>query len=410
MKRLLASLCLIVSLLIISTAYGAEVNVQINGETVNFNDTTAQIINSRTMVPFRKIFNELGVTDENIEWNGETKTIKAKKDNIEIALQIGNNMAEKKVGSSSNKITLDSAPVISNDRTLVPLRFIAESLGKTVGWDANNKTAVIIDYDYFLNCINSKSTALYNFLSTNSSDVKVSITRKYMDLENSNNNDTATISARIIESQEPSRLKQNVEINFSGTNELMKDIESEGWANIQYENYYYDNYFTTKALTDGWKKVYGQEQLKFLYTGLKCKGQPTDSISDVFKNMCAINEKNINAQTFKLRRDEFSKFLKLFKVNSPSSLTTGNISSESFKINYFDFTQLDDTMFDTSVNRVWSFINSQVFHFDVTLDELCYDYPTVNATININNLELTIDFILSNQYNEKVEYIVKINK
>ena len=130
--------------------YAAEVNVQINGEIINFEDTNARIINNRTMVPFRRIFNELGVTNENIDWNGDTKTIIARKDDIEIKLQIGNDIAEKKIGNQFTKITLDSVPVTDNGRTLVPLRFIAESLGKTVGWDSVNKTAIIIDYDYLL--------------------------------------------------------------------------------------------------------------------------------------------------------------------------------------------------------------------------------------------------------------------
>ena len=71
----------IISILIVSTVCAAEVRVQINGEMIDFQDANAQIINDRTMVPFRKIFNELGVSDSDIEWNGETKTIIAKKCN-----------------------------------------------------------------------------------------------------------------------------------------------------------------------------------------------------------------------------------------------------------------------------------------------------------------------------------------
>jgi len=390
----------------VSTVYAAEVEVQINGAIINFNDTNAQIINNRTMVPFRKIFNELGISDENIIWDGDTKTIIAKKDETEIKLQIGNNVAEKKEGEKVNKISLDSAPVIRNDRTLVPLRFIAESLGKTVGWDATNKTAVIIDYDYFLNMIKEKSNALYLFLMNQSNNMNVSITRNYTDGEDASQNNTAIVKANIIEAQKDSVLTQNASVSFSGTNELMKEIASEGWSEIKYENNYYDEYFTTKALTDGLKKVYGQEQLKFMYDGLKCSGKNTDSLSELLKNINHINENSININTFSTLKNEFANFLKLFNSN----LSTGNISSDAISLTYFDFTELDSILYNSPFNRMFSLLNSQIFNFDITLEELCYDYPKMNATINVNNLELSIDFILSNEYNEKVEYIIKISK
>ncbi|MBQ9314083.1 MAG: copper amine oxidase N-terminal domain-containing protein [Clostridia bacterium] len=409
MKKILLFFISIVSLLIMSSVYAAEVEVQVNGTIIDFDDTTAQIINNRTMVPFRKIFNELGVANEDITWNGESKTIIAKKKNIEIELQIGNNVASKKENGNSSDIILDSAPVIKNDRTLVPLRFIAESLGKTVGWDAANKTAVIIDFDYFLNLVNNKSNSLYQFLTKNSSNMNVSITRNYIDGDDNTKNNTAIVTANIVENKNEKVLNQNVRVKFSGTNELMKEIATEGWADIQYENNYYDDYFTTKALTDGLKKVYAQEQLKFMYDGLKCEGKNSDSISELLNNICDIDEKSINTETFKTLKEEFDTLLNSFK-NANGFLTTGNISSEFLKLKYFDFTKLDNVLYDSPLNRVYSLLNTQIFNFDVTLEELCYDYPKVNLTINTSDSELTIEFILSNEYHEKVEYRIVINK
>jgi len=40
--------------------------------------------------------------------------------------------------------TLDSAPVIVDGRTMVPVRFISEAIGAKVDWDADTKTAVIV--------------------------------------------------------------------------------------------------------------------------------------------------------------------------------------------------------------------------------------------------------------------------
>lgn len=429
MKKIRMCLCLIVSFLIMGGVLATDVNVRINGKEIQFEDAKAQIINDRTMVPFRRIFNELGVTDDNIDWNGETKTITASNDTTQIVLQIGNETAQKKEGDKVTQITLDSAPVIRNDRTLVPLRFIAESMGKIVSWDANTRTAIIDDAtldsalnssanspsnntpnttvtnntgDYFINAIATKSSSLSQFLSNPSSNVQVSVTRKYTDLENAKNNNTALVTATISETRNGSNITQKVDMHFSGSNDLMQDIASEGWKDIQYENQYYDTYFTTKALTDGWKKVYGQEQLKFLYTGLKCTGNPQDSIADMLKRKTGMNESQANAQILQV--------LSLFNATNNGGLTTGNIASTSISMSGLDLTQLDTTMWDSPINRMWTFLNSQVFHFDVVWEELRYDYPTMNMTIYPTNSELTIDFILSNTYNEKVEYIVKINK
>ena len=332
------------------------------------------------------------------------------KNATEIKLQIGNNEAEKNTNGTLQKINLDSAPVIRNDRTLVPLRFIAESLGKTVGWDASNQTAVIIDYDYFLDRINEKYPSLYQFLNAETSNMLFSLTRNYTDLNDANNNNVANVSAIITENKDGSILHQKVDMTFSGNNELMQDIITEGWGNIQYENDYYDEYFMTKALTEELKKVYGQEQLKFKYTGLKCEGKSTDTLADVLKNMCNINENGITIDTFASRKNEFERFLSLFQTDANGKLVTGNIASDKIELNYFDLTKLDNMIFNTTFNRVFSFLNSQIFNFDVTLKELLYDYPKMNLEINVNNLELAIDFILTNNYNEKVEYVIKMNK
>lgn len=102
-----------------------EIRVQNDGKYISFDDVNPQIINGRTMVPFRKIFNSLGVTEEDISWIPETRTVIAKKDNLEIELQIDNNIAKKTVSGETTEIKLDSAPVIVEGRTLVPVRFLS---------------------------------------------------------------------------------------------------------------------------------------------------------------------------------------------------------------------------------------------------------------------------------------------
>lgn len=147
-----------------------KIEVQYNGEYIDFTDAQGNtvnplIINNRTMVPFRKTFNSFGITDNNIFWNEEAKIVTAKKDNIEIQLQINNNIATKIVSGEKTEIQLDSAPVIVAGRTLVPVRFIAESMNMQVGWDEFNRTVVIINTQEFIDDIQKSLPKLAQILN-----------------------------------------------------------------------------------------------------------------------------------------------------------------------------------------------------------------------------------------------------
>ena len=104
-----------------------DITVEINGTLCEF-DVPPQIINDRTMVPLRAIFEALNAT---VEWDDSTKTVTAVKDETTIQLTVGSSFAY--VNDAEN--TLDSPAVILNSRTLVPIRFVSESLGAEVDWD-----------------------------------------------------------------------------------------------------------------------------------------------------------------------------------------------------------------------------------------------------------------------------------
>ena len=126
-----------------------SIKVILDGNELDFTDENGnkvepQIINDRTMVPMRKIFEALGAE---VRWNPTQRAILATKDGITIGLQIDSNIATIDYPDGQNVITLDAAPVIVNDRTLVPVRFIAESLNKNVDWDSDTRTVIISDAD-----------------------------------------------------------------------------------------------------------------------------------------------------------------------------------------------------------------------------------------------------------------------
>lgn len=96
--------------------------------------------NGRTLVPVRAIFESMGAT---VDWDGKTKTVIGKTEDKIIKLVIGNKTAL----VNSKKVELDVPAKIINGSTMVPARFVAESLGAEVGWD-NNTKSVLVNSDY----------------------------------------------------------------------------------------------------------------------------------------------------------------------------------------------------------------------------------------------------------------------
>lgn len=86
----------------------------------------------RTLVPVRFISEALGYT---VEWDEPTQTVTIKKDKDTIVLNIGSET----MYSNGIAVTMDTAPIIHQDRTFVPIRFVAENFGLTVGFDEATK-------------------------------------------------------------------------------------------------------------------------------------------------------------------------------------------------------------------------------------------------------------------------------
>lgn len=121
----------------VSAVYGGEksISLQINGSEISA-EVPPTVIDGRTMVPVRAIFEAVGA---NIDFDAETKTITAKKGDATVNMTVGT-----KVATVNNKeVQLDAPAVIVNGRTLAPARFVAETFGYTVQWDAENKIVKI---------------------------------------------------------------------------------------------------------------------------------------------------------------------------------------------------------------------------------------------------------------------------
>ncbi|WP_080837162.1 copper amine oxidase N-terminal domain-containing protein [Cohnella massiliensis] len=111
-----------------SISYGIpNINVLLDGKRLAFPDVWPQAdANQRVLVPIRVVSENLGAK---VDYANNKITIS--QDGKTIVLIIGSKTAT----VDGKAVTFDSAAVVKNNRTLVPLRFVSEALGQSVEWN-----------------------------------------------------------------------------------------------------------------------------------------------------------------------------------------------------------------------------------------------------------------------------------
>lgn len=117
------------------TAPAAAPRVMLNGQQLSF-DVPPTIESGRTLVPLRTIFEAMGAT---VNWNAASSTVTATKGSSTIILPVGSRAAT----VNGKNVSLDVPAKIVNSRTLVPLRFVSESLGAQVDWNNTERLVTI---------------------------------------------------------------------------------------------------------------------------------------------------------------------------------------------------------------------------------------------------------------------------
>ncbi len=115
-----------------------KITVFAHGNKVEFDDVEPIIKNDRTLVPMRAIFEALGAE---VTWDNTERAAVGKKDGNTVKIKIG----EAALYKNGERIELDCAAEIANDRTLVPVRAIAEAFGAHVDWDNDTRCVIITD-------------------------------------------------------------------------------------------------------------------------------------------------------------------------------------------------------------------------------------------------------------------------
>lgn len=120
------------------------VRVQLGDKPVSFTDAAPVIQNGRTFVPFRAVFEALGAE---VGYEDATRTVTAVRGDTTVQFVVGEKSMKITENGETQTVEIDAASYIQNGRTMVPVRFAAQALGCIVGWDADDKTVLILDPD-----------------------------------------------------------------------------------------------------------------------------------------------------------------------------------------------------------------------------------------------------------------------
>lgn len=144
MLKKLASLVLAIALVPVAAfsasaaSAPAAIKVEYNQKAIVFPDQKPVIRDSRTLVPIRPIAESLGFE---VDWNEQTRTVTINKGTSNVRLVVTQKIAKK----NGQTINLDVPAQIINQRTMVPVRFIAEALSYNVNWNQATQTVLITD-------------------------------------------------------------------------------------------------------------------------------------------------------------------------------------------------------------------------------------------------------------------------
>lgn len=136
-KRLCSVICLILMsfLLMASSVSAAAPRIVVNGAELKMG-VQPVIEDGRTLVPLSVITEALSAS---VSWDEASRTVTIVKDCDELLLTIDATSANK----NGSTLSLEVPARILAGRTMVPLSFISQALGASVGWDGETRTVFV---------------------------------------------------------------------------------------------------------------------------------------------------------------------------------------------------------------------------------------------------------------------------
>lgn len=131
--------CFVMILLVSFTTLAYGIDVMVNTEKVMFdNDSGKPFLdaNKRTQVPLRKTMEKFGAK---VNWDESSNTAIVEKNNIMVKIPIGKNY----ILVNDKQVANDTAAIVKNGKTYLPIRAVAEALGAKVFWDNDTSTVIL---------------------------------------------------------------------------------------------------------------------------------------------------------------------------------------------------------------------------------------------------------------------------
>lgn len=121
----------------VAPAQAKAVQVIVNGQAVIFPDQQPFINqDNRTLVPVRAPMEAAGAS---VSWNDETRQVTVAKGDKTAVFTIGSRVYT----VNGKAMQMDTTAQIVGNRTVFPIRFVAEAIGLAVGWNAQTNTVAI---------------------------------------------------------------------------------------------------------------------------------------------------------------------------------------------------------------------------------------------------------------------------
>lgn len=132
-------------LFVVPCSAADDISVYVNDNKIDF-DVAPMAINERTLIPFRYVANAFGAdVDYLISPTDGNTYVFATLGEKKLTLTVGSTSAVLEEKETKQLLKFDVSPVIINNRTLVPIRLIAEAFDCFVGWNGENSQVIIIN-------------------------------------------------------------------------------------------------------------------------------------------------------------------------------------------------------------------------------------------------------------------------
>lgn len=109
--------------------------LQVDGEKVEA-DVPPVIVKEKTLIPVRAVFEDMGA---DVSWDEDARLVEIKMGSSDVKLTIDSKTAF----VNGTPKTMDVPALIIDGRTMIPVRFVGESLSCGIGWDDLSRTVII---------------------------------------------------------------------------------------------------------------------------------------------------------------------------------------------------------------------------------------------------------------------------